>query len=124
MGSRVQALATSASGGKDDKESLVSTWELVSQTETNDKGEVKDMFGSLGFLTYTAEGRTSAVSTRSDRQPLTIPQSFGSIRAFSAEERAEDVSTFVADLEKLHKVIHHIEVASVPNMSIRIRYAP
>jgi hypothetical protein len=95
------------------KESLVGTWKLVSNTSTNDTGEVFS-FGPnpIGLLTYTADGRMSVVNARSDRKPPSIPPSI--------EERAEAFLTCGAYAGSYtvdgDKVVHHIEVCSVQNI--------
>ncbi len=99
------------------KETLVGTWKLVSATDTTDKGEVKDAFGSgaIGFLTYTADGRMMAIISHGGRKPLTVPDYI----AAPAEERAAAFATFTAyagtyTLES-GRVIHHVQVASLQN---------
>jgi hypothetical protein len=99
------------------KESLVGTWKLVSFTETNEKGEVKDFYGPnpIGFLTYTADGRISVVIADSARKPLSTGATS------SIGERSAAFSTFVSYAGSYSfaagKVIHHIEVASIQNLA-------
>jgi len=97
---------------------IVGTWKLVSATDTTDKGEVRDAFGSgaVGFLTYTADGRMMAIISHGGRKPLSVSD-YG---AAPAEERAAAFGTFIAyagtyTLET-NSVIHHVQVASLQNL--------
>jgi len=99
------------------KEALIGTWKLVSATDTTEKGEKSDAFGSgaVGFLTYTADGRMMAIISNGGRKPLSVPDYI----AAPAEERAEAFTTFSAyagtySLES-GRVVHHVQVASLQN---------
>ena len=50
-------------GGAPTRDQLIGTWKLVSAKITTDNGEVRDSWGPnpAGFLTYTADGRVSAI---------------------------------------------------------------
>jgi hypothetical protein len=76
------------------KERIIGTWRLVSAKITTDKGEVRDAWGPdpVGFLTYTADGRMSAILTFSNRKPLSVPDFISAPEA----ERAEAFATSTA----------------------------
>jgi hypothetical protein len=100
------------------KADLVGTWKLISATETTKKGEVRAAYGwqnQQGLLTYTADGRMMAITTKGGRKPLSVSDN---IRA-PVDERAEAFATMTAYAGsytlKGDKVIHHIEVSSMPN---------
>jgi hypothetical protein len=100
------------------KESLVGTWRLVSHTETTDKGEVKKPDGEhpTGFLTYTADGRVSAIFTHEGRKPLSnLPP-----EAAPREEIFAAFTSLVAYAGSYSiagdKVTHHIEAAYLQNL--------
>jgi hypothetical protein len=97
---------------------LVGTWKLVSVSLSTEGGERNDTpFGTspTGFLTYTREGRMSAMMSYGGRKPLSV--SDWSLAA--AEEKAEAFSTFAAYggryTLKEDRVIHHVEVSSLQN---------
>ncbi|HYL86946.1 MAG TPA: lipocalin-like domain-containing protein [Candidatus Angelobacter sp.] len=98
-------------------ETLVGTWKLVSATEITDEGDVKDAFGkgATGFLTYTADGRMTAILSHGGRKPLSVPD----FVAAPAAECAEAFRTFAAYAGKYifsgDKVTHHVEAASLQN---------
>ena len=64
------ALAPIASGQR--KSDLVGTWKLVSAWSTRSNGERVTLYGEhpIGFLTYTTEGRMTAILGDSERSPL------------------------------------------------------
>lgn len=100
------------------KNALIGTWKLVSATDTTEKGEKSDAFGTgaVGFLTYTADGRMMAMISHGGRKPLSINDRI----AAPAGERAEAFATFIAyagtyTLEK-DRVIHHVQVALLQNL--------
>jgi hypothetical protein len=96
---------------------LVGTWKLMSAEITTDKGEVRDSWGPhpVGFLTYTADGRMSAILTLGDRKPLSVSDFISA----PANERAEAFATMNAYAGRYtftgEKVTHHVEAASMPN---------
>jgi hypothetical protein len=99
----------------DDK--LVGTWKLVSASSTTSKGEPCDPpygLSPLGFLTYTADGRVTALISYSGRKPLS-----GGGGARVQEEQAEAFRTFLAYAGRYSlsadKVTHHIEISSIQN---------
>lgn len=94
---------------------LVGTWKLVGASSTTSSGERIEApygVGPVGLLTYTAEGRISAVIGYGGRRPL-------SIGGGKIEEQAEAFKTFLAYAGRYtlsgDKVTHHIEVSSVQN---------
>ena len=99
----------------DDK--LVGTWKLVSASSTTSKGEpCEPPYGlsPLGFLTYTADGRVTALISYGGRKPLS-----GGGGARAQEEQAEAFRTFLAYAGRYtlsgDKVTHHIEISSIQN---------
>jgi len=106
------------SGSAQSKNAVVGTWKLVSATETTKKGEVRAAYGwqnPAGLLTYTADGRIMAITTNGRRKPLSVSDNIGA----PAEERAEAFATMTAYAGSYtlngNRVIHHIEVSSMPN---------
>jgi hypothetical protein len=94
---------------------LVGTWKLVSASSTTSKGEsLESPYGANpeGFLTYTADGRVTALISYDSRKPL----SFG---GGTKDEQAEAFNTFLAYAGRYmrsgDKVIHHIEISSIQN---------
>jgi Lipocalin-like domain len=97
---------------------LVGTWKLVSASLSTAGGERNDApFGPTptGFLTYTREGRMSAMISHDGRKPLSV--SDWSLAA--GEEKAEAFSTFAAYAGRYtlaeDQVIHHVEISSLQN---------
>jgi hypothetical protein len=99
------------------KDALVGTWKLMSAKITTDTGEVRNAWGDepVGFLTYTAEGRMSAILTLGGRKPLSVSDFISA----PASERAHAFATMTAYAGRYtfsgDKVIHHVEAASMPN---------
>jgi hypothetical protein len=100
------------------EEKLVGTWVLVSASSTTSAGE-KDAapYGTnpSGLLTYTADGRVSALISYGGRKPLSP--------GASAQEKAEAFNTFIGyaggyTLQD-DRVIHHVEVSSIQNYANR-----
>jgi hypothetical protein len=110
------AVSVRDQGASMTKDSLVGTWKLVSATETNERGEIRDSYGPTpaGFLTYTADGRVSVVIADSRRKPFSAvpPPTEEMPDAFSAFVAYAGTYTFADD-----RVIHHIEVAWVQNFA-------
>jgi hypothetical protein len=96
---------------------LVGTWKLESATITTDKGAIRNAWGAhpIGFLTYTEDGRMSAILTLDDRKPLSVSDFISA----PANERAEAFSTMTAYAGRYtfsgKEVVHHVEAASIPN---------
>jgi hypothetical protein len=68
---RIYRLSDGAIVNTDDK--IVGTWKLVSASSTTSKGEFCEPpygLSPLGFLTYTADGRVTALISYSGRKPL------------------------------------------------------
>jgi len=94
---------------------LVGTWRLVSASSTTSKGERSEIpygHGPTGFLSYSEDGRVTALISYGGRQPL--PSGGGSL-----EEQAEAFKTFIAYAGRYtlggDKVTHHIEISSIQN---------
>ncbi len=101
---------------------IVGTWKLLSVTSIDDAGRVNAApYGPrpTGLLTYTAYGRMAVVIAEDPREPLSLDDKL----AAPAEERARAFSTFSAYAGRYTfrggKVIHHVEVASMPNWTHR-----
>jgi hypothetical protein len=98
-------------------ETIIGTWKLVSAKLTTDTGEVRDSWGPnpVGFLTYTSDGRMSAILTFSGRKNLSVSDFISA----PAGERAEAFASMTAYAGRYtfsgDKVIHHVEAASTPN---------
>jgi hypothetical protein len=102
--------------GNNDK--LVGTWKLVSASSSDASGvQLEPPYGTdpVGFLTYTQDGRVTALISYGGRKPLSI----GAKPPALLEEQAEAFRTFLAyggryrlDADKL---IHFIEISSIQN---------
>jgi hypothetical protein len=97
---------------------LVGTWKLVSASLSTAGGERNDApFGPspTGFLTYTPEGRMSAMISYGGRKPLSVSD----WSLAGVEEKAEAFSTFAAYAGRYtltkDQVIHHVEISSLQN---------
>ncbi|MGH9740843.1 MAG: lipocalin-like domain-containing protein [Candidatus Acidiferrum sp.] len=97
---------------------LVGTWKLVSALSTKSTGEpTEPPYGPnpVGFLTYTADGRVTALVSYGGRKPLSV----GGGAPALLEEQAEAFKTFLAYAGRYmlngEKVTHHIEVSSIQN---------
>jgi hypothetical protein len=94
---------------------LVGTWKLVSASSATSAGEPSEApYGPspVGFLTYTADGRVTALISYDGRKPLP----FG---GGTQEEQAEAFKTFLAYAGRYaingDKVTHYIEISSIQN---------
>jgi hypothetical protein len=94
---------------------IVGTWKLVSASSTTSTGERNDTpygLSPAGFLTYTEDGRVSALISYGGRKSL-------SIGGGTQEEQAEAFKTFLAYAGRYalsgDKVTHYIEVSSIQN---------
>jgi hypothetical protein len=93
---------------------LVGTWKLVSASSVTANGRRDETpYGAspAGFLTYTEDGRVTAMISYAGRKPLpAVPK---------MEEQAEAYKTFFAYAGRYtlnhDKVIHHVEVCSFQN---------
>ena len=68
-----------------------------------------------GLITYTADGQVMNIITNGGRRPLSVSDNVGA----PAEGRVEAFATVVAYAGSYtlngNKVIHHVEVCSIPN---------
>jgi hypothetical protein len=93
---------------------LVGAWKLVSASSTTKAGERSDApygLNPAGFLTYTADGRVTALISYGGRKPLSV--------GAQPEEQAEAFKTFLAYAGRYalsgDKVTHYIEMSSIQN---------
>lgn len=107
------AFAAGVFGNADDR--LVGTWKLVSASSKTSSGErSENPYGPnpMGFLTYTADGRVTALISNAGRKSL-------SVGGGTTEERAEAFKTFLAYAGRYtlsgDKVTHHVEISSIQN---------
>ena len=105
--------------GAQTRDSLVGAWRLVSASSVAASGSRNDApYGSApkGILTYTREGRMTAIISFSGRKPLSKADLFSA----PVEERAEAFATFFAYAGRYSlsgdKVTHHVEISSVENL--------
>jgi hypothetical protein len=98
--------------------SLIGTWKLVSATTTAADGKTNTApYGSnpTGFLTYSPDGRMTAIISNGGRKALSIADRITA----PADERAQAFATFLAYAGTYTvqggKVTHHIEAASIQN---------
>ena len=101
-----------------DTDKLLGTWKLVSATSRDASGAQLDApYGSNpdGFLTYSEDGRVTALISYTGRKPLSV----GAKGAALLEEQAEAFKTFLAYGGRYRltgdKVIHSIEISSIQN---------
>jgi len=95
-------------------EKLVGTWKLVSASSTTSNGARDDSpYGASpgGLLTYTGDGRVSALISYGGRKVL------GALAP--VEEQAEAFKTFLAYAGRYtisgDEVTHHVEISSIQN---------
>jgi hypothetical protein len=95
---------------------LIGTWQLVSAFATGELRNIDAPFGSRpsGLLTYTADGRVTAIITHGGRAPLS-----GDHVSSPPDERAEAFATSFAYAGRYtlagEEVTHHVEVSTVAN---------
>ena len=86
---------------------IVGTWRLVAASPTSPL--------RAGYITYTGDGRMSAIVSHGGRKPL----SSGDRISASVEERAEAFATLFAYAGSYNvvddTVVHHVEIASIEN---------
>jgi hypothetical protein len=99
----------------DATDKLVGTWKLISASSTTSAGDRDETpYGAspAGFLTYTADGRVTALISYGGRRSL----SFG---GGAPEEQVQAFKTFLAYAGRYKfdgdKVTHHIEISSIEN---------
>jgi hypothetical protein len=100
---------------------LVGTWKLVSASSTTPSGERGQApYGSspVGFLTYTEDGRISALISYGGRKRLSVVSVDGGPPAL-LEEQAEAFRTFLAYAGRYtlrgDQITHHVEISSIQN---------
>jgi lipocalin-like protein len=110
-----ELIAFSAAAIEHANDKLVGTWKLVSASSTTSAGERNETpYGPspVGFLTYTQDGRVTALISYGGRKSL----SFG---GGTLEEQGEAFKTFLAYGGRYtlsgDKVTHHIEISSIQN---------
>ena len=93
---------------------LVGAWSLVSASSVTSKGKRDETpygAGPTGFLSYSEDGRVTALISYGGRRPL------GAVA--QVEEQAEAFKTFFAYSGRYtlsnDKVIHHVEICSIQN---------
>lgn len=101
-----------------DSNKLLGTWRLLSATSRDASGEQLDPpYGAdpTGFLTYTEDGRVTALISYGGRKPLSI----GAQGATLLDEQAEAFKSFLAYGGRYRlsgdKIIHSIEISSIQN---------
>ena len=106
------AAAAGVSGNKPIE--LVGTWKLVSASSITSKGKRDETpygAGPVGFLSYSEDGRVTALISYGGRKPLGAVQ--------QVEEQAEAFKTFFAYSGRYvlsnDKVTHHVEICSIQN---------
>ncbi|NJO42033.1 MAG: lipocalin-like domain-containing protein [Cyanobacteria bacterium CRU_2_1] len=107
------------------KNPLLGIWRLASAIAIHSDGTVEpEIYGAnpSGYITYLPSGHMMVMFSRSDRSPLSqeirSPLS-QEIRSIPVKESAEAFYTFNAYAGRYtlkgNTVIHHIEIASIPN---------
>ena len=105
------------SGDNDNR--LVGTWKLLSASSATTAGQ-ENPYGlnPVGFLTYTGDGRVTALISYDGRKRLSALSVGGGPQAVP-EEQAEAFRTFLAYAGRYtlngDKVIHHMEISSIQN---------
>ena len=104
---------------------LLGTWKLISITAIfPDGSRDTETFGAnpVGYITYTPEGKMMVIFSKSERQLLsgnTPSPLTAAIYVVPVEERAQAFSSFNSYAGNYtiegDKVIHHVEIASIPN---------
>ena len=110
-------VATVTAAHAEPSNALVGTWRLVSVSSTSEDGQRNSApYGAnpKGYITYTADGRMSAVVSYDNRMPLS-----GDRGSSSVQERAEAFSTSFGYAGRYtysgDKVTHHVEAATIEN---------
>jgi len=95
---------------------LVGTWKLVSASSSTASGERNDTPlgpNPAGLLTYTQDGRVTAMISYGGRKRLSSSDSLSA----PANEQAEAFRTFIAYAGRYaldgDRVIHHVEISSI-----------
>jgi len=93
---------------------LLGAWKLVSASSTTSTGERNETpygLNPVGLLTYSRDGRVTALISNGGRKRLSA--------AAGTEEQAEAFKTFLAYAGRYtlsgDKVTHHVEISSIQN---------
>jgi hypothetical protein len=93
---------------------LAGTWKLVSASSTTAKGERNETpygLDPVGVLTYSPDGRVSALISHGGRKRLPV--------AAGTADQAEAFNTFLAYAGRYtltgDEVVHHVDVSSIQN---------
>lgn len=111
----------------DRDDGIIGTWKLVSALLTTLGGGASKLLGENpnGFLTYTSDGRMTAILGSGGRQPLSVADPV----VAPAAERAEAFATFTAYAGRYtfdgKRITHHVEVSLFQNWAgtDQIRFA-
>lgn len=97
---------------------LIGTWKLVSASSVTADGKTNDApygLGPTGFLSYSRDGRMTAIISNGGRAPLSVADRITA----PVDERAQAFATFLAYAGRYTvtgaTVTHHIEAASIQN---------
>jgi len=100
---------------------LIGTWKLLSastRTSSGERDEAPYGVDPVGFLTYTSDGRVTALISYGGRKRLSVPSVGGGPQS-QIEEQAEAFKTFLAYAGRYtltgDKVIHRVEISSIQN---------
>lgn len=95
---------------------ILGTWKLVSASSSTTDGERSDTpfgVGPTGFITYTPDGRMSAIISHGGRKPLLA----GGATPPTMEQQAAAFSSFVSYAGrftlKSDEVIHHVDISFI-----------
>ena len=95
---------------------LVGTWSLVEWTATVDDRVQRPFGGDVaGLLTYTDDGRMWAALMRKDREHVAASSFAAALAAERAAASAGYLNYAGTYTEKDDWVIHHVELALMPN---------
>ncbi|MEA5596418.1 lipocalin-like domain-containing protein [Rivularia sp. UHCC 0363] len=108
-----------------DNNPLLGTWKLISIMAIFSNGKIdREAFGinPIGYITYTIEGKIMVIFAKSDRTLLSGNSASSltdAIHSVPIEERSQAFSTFNSYAGSYtldgNTVIHHVEIASIPN---------
>jgi hypothetical protein len=109
---KAESIAVQAGALVNTTDKLIGAWKLVSASSTTSAGGRNDTpygLNPVGFLTYSEDGRVTALISYGGRKPLSV--------ASGTEELAEAFKTFLAYAGRYQfsgdKVTHHVEISSI-----------